>query len=320
MQSCARPNCFVPDTSCDLGFLDRAKCPAWTHTPAVGDAQAEPGDDLLLPWSGSAMGLADLAFISGRSRPVVVGIAGPENAGKTTLLAAWYLLLGRGAAGQEGRRFAGSYTLGGWEAVAGSLRWSFGVPPTFPPHTTSRTGRAPGLLHLAFAETAIPRTTDILMADAPGEWFQKWAINRDASEAEGARWISDHADILLIVADREALSGESMGAARSALQFLAKRIGAEYRGRPVALVWTKSDVIVAPEMEAAVRAAVFNSIPDAAEFSTSIVSMGGESDGVGTGLVEVLSWILNLRRSSVILPSPAAAGGDPLFLFGGKAR
>ena len=42
------------------------------------------------------MGLVDLGFVTGRGKPIVVGIVGSQNAGKTTLLAAWYLLLGRG--------------------------------------------------------------------------------------------------------------------------------------------------------------------------------------------------------------------------------
>ena len=171
----------------------------------------------------------------------MVGIAGPQNAGKTTLLGAWYLLIGRGALTDSERQFAGSYSLAGWEAVAGSLRWAPGQAPTFPPHTTSRSGRAPGLLHLAFREDDSFRPNDLLFTDAPGEWFQKWALDRDSAEAAGARWVADLADILLLVADREGLAGESMGAARNSIQLLARRMAAERRGRPIALVWTKSD-------------------------------------------------------------------------------
>lgn len=311
--ACSRTTCFVPDTTCDLGNPDPARCPAWLSGAAPAASDLDLGDDLLLPWSGSAMGWADLAFISGRTRPIVVGVAGAENAGKTTLLAAWYLLLGRGGAALGGRRFAGSYSLEGWEAVAGFLRWTFPGLLTFPPHTTSRSGRAPGLLHLSFSEEG--RITDYLMTDAPGEWFKDWAINRDAPTAEGARWMGDRADILLLVADREALSGERMGAARGALQLLAQRVAAERRGRPVALVWTKSDVAISPEMEAAVREAVFKAMPDAAEFSTSIVSQR-KDEHTGDGLVGILAWILNYRRPSAVLPSPAAKGDDLLFLFG----
>lgn len=316
MHKCARETCFVPDTGCDLGHTDLSKCLKWTGRTVGEPVEAEPGDEMLLPWSGSALGLADLGFIAGRTRPIVVGVAGPQNAGKTTLLGAWYLLLGRGAAHIEGRQFAGSYTLAGWEAVAGSLRWDPGQPPSFPPHTTSRSGRAPGLLHLSFRDAIQARSTDFLLTDAPGEWFQKWAVNRDSTEGAGARWVADRADVLLLVADREALSGENMGSARGSLQLLARRLAAERRARPVALVWTKSDVEIAPQMEQAIRDAVLGPMPDAEEFSVSIVSGGPGMEGIGTGLVELLNWILKVRRPRVDLPSSSVTRNDPLFMYG----
>jgi hypothetical protein len=144
MRECSRSTCFVPETVCDLGFLDRSKCPAWQGQIAPTSDNTGGADEVLLPWSGSALGLVDLGFVAGRAKPIVVGIAGAQSAGKTTLLAAWYLLLGRGLVNDGVRRFAGSYSLAGWEAVASALRWGPGQPPRFPPHTTSRGGRAPG--------------------------------------------------------------------------------------------------------------------------------------------------------------------------------
>lgn len=315
MHQCTRQNCYVPDTGCDLGHVDLSKCPAWTGRTVPDSIEAEPVDEVLLPWSGSALGLADLGFVAGRARPMVIGVAGPQNAGKTTLLGAWYLLLGRGAVDLEDRQFAGSFSLTGWEAVAGSLRWNPGQPPSFPPHTTSRSGRAPGLLHLSFWDAERARSTDYLLTDAPGEWFQKWAVNRDSAEGAGARWIADHADVLLLVADREALSGENMGSARGSLQLLARRLTAERRARPVALVWTKSDIDIASQMEHSIREAVLGPMPDAAEFSVSIVSSGPSKKEVGLGLIELLDWILKVRRPRVELPSPSVARNDPLFMY-----
>ncbi len=198
------------------------------------------------------------------------------------------------------------------------MRWTRGQPPCFPPHTISRNGRAPGLLHLAFWDANDARSMDYLFTDAPGEWFQKWAINRDSAEGTGARWISDRADVFLVVADREALSGDNMGTARNALRLLARRLADERRGRPIALVWTKSDVTVAPEMERAVRDAVIGTMPDAVEFSVSVVSSGAESCGNGTGLIELLNWILEMRRASLLLPLPTSGCHDPLFMYGAR--
>ena len=84
------------------------------------------------------------------------------------------------------------------------------------------------MLHLALQDADQGRLIDYLFTDAPGEWFQKWAINIDSMEGVGARWVSDRADAFLVVADREALSDEAtMGSARGSLQLLAKRLGSE---------------------------------------------------------------------------------------------
>ena len=318
MTACSRPTCFAPESTCDLGFLDRAKCPGWKRPGESASVQDEvETDELLLPWSGSAVGLVDLGFVAGRTKPLVVGIVGPQNAGKTTLLAAWYLLIGRGLTGSAQRRFAGSYSLAGWEAVASALRWTPGQQPSFPPHTTSRSGRAPGLLHLAF-RSANGEVRGHTFTDAPGEWFQKWAVNREAVEGEGARWVAEHADLFLLIADRAALSGPNMGSARGSLQILARRLAAERASRPVALVWTKSDVAVAPEMEKAVRDAVLGAMPDAHEFSVSITASADDAPDTGQGLLELLNWTLEIRRERVSLPPVEASSSDPLFLFGAR--
>ncbi|TBZ64209.1 hypothetical protein E0H64_25035 [Rhizobium leguminosarum bv. viciae] len=320
MDKCTRETCFVPDTGCDLGHTNLSKCPVW-HGTIRNDAPAgDLSDEVLLPWSGSALGLADLGFVSGRARPFVIGIVGAQNAGKTTLLGAWYLLLGRGLANLGGRRFAGSYSLSGWEAVAGAMRWAPGHPPRFPPHTSSRSGRAPGMLHLALRDEDQGRPVDYLFTDAPGEWFQKWAVNADSQEGIGARWVSDHADAFLVVADREALSGEAMGSARGSLQLLARRLGSELRERPVALVWTKADVKIAPAMSTAIRKAVFDVMPSATEFSVSVIdqSEGDPALSEGTGLVDLLRWAVDLQRPTVKLPPPMATSEDPLFVYGSR--
>lgn len=316
MAECPREQCW-PDVGCSLGYLDLSRCPARKAETAAKQDDPPPPDAVAMPWAGGVLGLSDLGFVSGRSKPIVVAVIGPQNAGKTTLLGAWYLLLGRGFTPDDSIRFSGSYSLDGWEVVASPLRWEPGpTPPTFPPHTSSRGGRIPGLLHLAFQRNHDYRR-DYVITDAPGEWFRKWAINRDAQDAEGARWAAEHADAFLLIADREALAGPGKGATRSGIQLLARRLANELCGRPVALVWTKRDISISEEMENAVRSAVLTTIPNAVEFAVSVMP---DPDGTetGQGLLSLLRWALDVRRPTARLPEPRGDNLDPLFVFGAR--
>jgi hypothetical protein len=69
VSECSRETCFVPDTTCDLGFLDRSRCPAWSAQPSSLPVDGKTLDDVLLPWSGNALGLADISFLAGRAKP-----------------------------------------------------------------------------------------------------------------------------------------------------------------------------------------------------------------------------------------------------------
>jgi hypothetical protein len=314
MDRCTHPNCFADDnTTCTLGHIRLDMCPEWQRISKGLVAAPSDSDQMLLPWSGLAMGESDINFVSGKGKPIIIGIVGPESAGKTTILGAFYLLLGRGALTNNANSFSNSYTLTGWEAVATCLRWKPGQPPSFPPHTPSGAARAPGMLHLGFRRED-GSLRDLLFADAPGEWFQKWAINELAADAEGARWIAKHADVTLLIADRQALAGPKMGSARNDFQLLAQRAVAEARGRRLALVWTKGDVDVAPAMEAQIRKAVALASSNVPEFTVS-VSPHGEVDAA-EGFRELFRWIIDTKRAGLELPTTETSGHDPFFRFG----
>ena len=317
MSGCPQETCFWSEgAGCSLGYLDPSECPALKIAPEAKEDDEVAPEAVVMPWSGGVLGLTDLGFIAGKRKPIVVAVVGPHNAGKTTLLGACYLLLGSGHRPEEKLLFSGSCSFAGWENVASPLRWQPGrVPPAFPPHTSSTTARVPGLLHLAFTGVGDHRT-DYVITDAPGEWFQKWAVNRDASDAEGARWTAEHADAFVLVADREALAGSEMGAARSGLQLLARRVADELRGRPVALVWTKSDVSISGAMEEAVRSAVDRVIPSTLEFTVTIKPSADGADNA-KGFLDLLRWIQNLRRPTVRLPEISRDNADPVFRFTG---
>jgi hypothetical protein len=319
MKECPLETCFVPDTTCALGHLLPKDCSKWNGAEKPNADSSHSDDEIVLPWSGSALGRSDIAFVTGRRPPTMIAVLGPENAGKTSLLAAWYLLIGRGAPIGKRHAFAGSFTLPGWEAVAHTLQWMPGAPPEFPPHTSTRGTREQGLLHLAFREDR-QRLRDYLFADAPGLWFQRWAVNEEAPDARGARWIVQNADAFILTADCAALSGADRGSARGMLQLLARRLGAISQGRPVTLVWTKSDIPVATTMQATVRDAVRSQIPNFAEVAVSMEAPPGDTAGVGRGLTELLRQTLQTRRLTRALPPSVANTEDPLFLFGARSR
>jgi hypothetical protein len=314
MERCPHRNCFADDnTTCALGHVRLESCPEWKGISKEAAAPLSDSSEILLPWSGVALGEYDLTFVSGRVKPITVGIVGPESAGKTTILGAFYLLLGRGALTTGAESFSNSYSLAGWEAVATCLRWKPGQPPRFPPHTSSRAARAPGMLHLGFRRKD-GSLRDLMFADAPGEWFQKWAINEQAADAEGARWIARHADVTLLIADRQALAGPKMGTARNDFQLLAQRAAAESRGRRLALVWTKGDVEVGHAMERQIRNAVAAEASSVPEFTVSVYPRG--EINAAEGFRGLFSWILSTKRAAVDLPMTEASGHDPLFRFG----
>lgn len=314
MAECPRETCW-PEVGCSLGHLDLSKCPALEVDPTLNLEGGPWPEGVAVPWSGGLLGLTDLGFVAGRRKPVVLAVVGPEGAGKTTLLGAWYLLLGRGFRPDAKLQFAGSCSIAGWEVLGSSLRWEPGsIPPTFPPHTSSSSARIPGLLHLGFQQHRDDRR-DYVMTDAPGEWFRKWALNREAPDAEGARWAAEHADAFLLIADRAALAGSEKGAARTGIRLLARRLADELRGRPVAFVWTKSDIPIPMETEEAVRSTVRRMLPKAAEFTVSIMPGSDGTENVQEFL-GLLRWALNVNRPTVRFPRPAGRSLDPVLAVG----
>ena len=258
------------------------------------------------------MGLDDAAFIAARSAPRVIGVIGAHNAGKTTLLTAWYLLLNRGMRLPH-RLFAGSNSIGGWENLAHWLRWPpNGNGPGFPPHTPIGDERAPGLLHLAFRRDD-GLLEDVLVTDAPGEWFERWAVKRDDPGAEGARWTVRHADAFLLVVDCEELAGPRRGTARSQTIDLAKRLADEASNLPVAVVWAKSDVSITPQMRNTLEAAFSSALPGYQNFEISIQGTGEEANA--RRFMDVLSSTLAHSPQQVGAPLVLPLSEKPDFFL-----
>lgn len=296
---CSQASCIAPsEVGCLVGETSPHVCKYWQQKRGVDelDTTGAVDEGARLPWTGNALGSMDIGFLAGKGRTRLVGLFGAAESGKTSMLGAWYLLLGR-EIGPDAMSFAGSLTLEGWENIAGSLRWNTMQGPAFPPHTSSGTGRHPGLLHLDLQGHEVRH--DILFADAPGEWFSRWAVRRDAEEATGALWLSEASDVVVVVADSDALAGPRLGVARTNLVALLRRVGAERRARPVALVWTKCDVKVNDQMRQAVTQAADLVLGSYRTFNVSMHSAPGqESHNRGQGLIELFEWVLSVPETS----------------------
>jgi energy-coupling factor transporter ATP-binding protein EcfA2 len=240
-RNCSQPDCYPDDTGCQCGEIDLTKCKHYKHIETVSDTVELNADNLIrFPWTGSALGLHDLNYISAHSNLTIIGVVGTAGTGKTTFLALLYCLLRHGK--KIGNfSFVGSYTFTGWEDIAFNLSWKNEIPMIqFPPHTTSNSGRIPGLLHLALKDTN-GVVHDIIFTDAPGEWFKEWSINKNDEKTVGANWIYENANSFLMFADCDKLSGTERGSTKNNIKQLLVRLSENIRRRPICLIWSKSD-------------------------------------------------------------------------------
>ncbi len=266
---CTQDSCFV-DTTCALGHFDRLECEHWKAIDEVDEDNSTgvPESTSDVPWNGYSLGTSDLAILGGRGQPIVVGIVGPPDSGKTSLLAFVYMwLLKYGTLGEW--QFAGSWTLAGWESIVRHSRWTGEPPPSFPPHTTSA-GRHPGVLHVTLRHAADLGVLDVLFTDAPGEWFTQWSKVPGDPAVAGARWVIEHSDVLLLLIDSAALAdADKLPKARQASRDLIERLAAKGRCN-LAVVWTKDDVMVPTVARESVQRACTDFIPGAPVLKTTV--------------------------------------------------
>jgi len=314
---CKKENCYPDETGCNLmGCEVLTDCENYEGgVKSVPKDGATDGDEdffIRAPWTGNSLGLQDLEFLASQSKVTLVGIAGVANAGKTTFLATLYCLLRSGK--KIGRyRFAGSLTLYGWENIAWYLSWKRNNDIQFPPHTTSNAGRVPGLLHLCLRDD-FGDEKDVVFTDAPGEWFDHWSFNQHDPNAQGAVWIHDNADAFLLFADCEMLAGTELGKARKQIRMVADRIKDDLAGRPLGIIWAKSDIMVDEDVKKQLTTYVNNSgIKNFQQFDTSVRDAGDGS--MHNNICAAIGWILErINLEQLILPTVAVAKAEDMFL------
>lgn len=266
-KTCSEEGCDAPKSLCKQSLsADYQDCPHWTNTSvdAIGVGKKDSSSNTAIPWSGMELTPDKIDILSHRSTPLIIGIIGAANAGKTSYLGMLYTLLFNGRKFAKWN-FAGSYTLVAWEAQAKGLKIGSNGKVPFPKSTPS-TPDYYSLYHFALKNDN--RLYDVLFADSSGEVFTKWAANTDDPEAENAKWIYHNSDAFIFFVDCEALI-TGRGRARMAVSQLAGQVAAGLKNKPVILVWSKADKI--DDIPTTIREAVEQTLKDSFPGSLSFL-------------------------------------------------
>lgn len=233
---CSNPECAAP-ISCHEGKEKPTECEFWmksnTSQPKIKPiSKKEKKSDL--PWTGDALTIEELPKVTYRNTPVIIGIIGKADAGKTTYLAMLFTLLLRGIKLKE-FDFCGTKTINAWDELYQKLKvQQEGV--TFPDPTPAQYIR---LLHLALRNQS-KKLKDILISDASGEVFSIWSKNRNDANAENARWVYEHSNAFILFIDCDDLINRK-AQAKTDIVDMAQMLKHDLRNRPIIAVWSKSD-------------------------------------------------------------------------------
>jgi hypothetical protein len=173
------------------------------------------------------------------------------------------------------------------------------------------------LLHLSF-RTSLGHLTDVLLADAPGEWFERWSVDRNDPQAEGARWLEQHADAALLFLDSERLSSPvERGKARTQALQLLSRVADTYRDRPWRALWAKHDRF-GLESNPAAKAVVEQLLRLGSNNAFEAVS--ANAGAKVRGVLEATSWLIAYAHRGVRAesPTPKVTTTNPLIAFRGR--
>lgn len=235
---CSNSECLAPKGMClEQMNVNHPQCEKWQGNKPTEDRvvktnkQSKP-----LPWTGEALLPEDIEIVGQRSSPLIIGMVGNADAGKTSYLGMLYTLLFNGKKIEQWN-FSGSYTLAAWEALAQYLKIKSNGKVDFPPPTPSNSDFY-SLYHLALKSGEVFR--DVLFSDSSGEVFSLWSEDVNDINAENARWIYKNSNAFIFFVDSEALI-EKRGQAKAEILQMAEQLAANLNGRSVVIVWSKSD-------------------------------------------------------------------------------
>lgn len=294
---CKISECGAPGISCHLGHDDFHQCKNFvdevTETKVKKQNKTEQRKSSL-GWSGQAFSTSELALISSRTSPILFGIVGKADAGKTTFLAMLYTLLLSGKKLNK-FNFAGSKTILGWDELYHRLKFKKGNV-AFPQPTPVSSNR---LYHFALRDEN-HQLKDILFADASGEVFSSWSINRNEEFAENARWIYSNSNAFMLFIDCDALFNDK-NAAKKEVMLIARQLTHELKNRPVIAVWSKSDKKeeILPSIKDTLKNELQALFSNYTEIEISNFLEPGPDELVHKNNLAVVDWILE----KTIIPS-----------------
>lgn len=263
---CRKADCIFPD----VGICSRRdefddpllKCESLVRTnepPPTGPAvvpekpvpqQTSINSDEVAPWRGRHLNLAEAEDIVRRSPARVISVLGPYDAGKTSLLASFFLQLANGHHSGFPYRFASSRTLYGFQdLVTRANQWSGQKDEQIVEHTPKDDGVSGGrFLHLGLrpAQEEDDRHIDVLLSDVTGEWIAGWTKIANAESKRRLAFVP-RSNGFIIVADTAKLVSEDGMDMDDEIGLLMRRtlsIAGSGQGRAFVLVLSKFDKVI----------------------------------------------------------------------------
>lgn len=288
---CSNSNC-IPDVNCHEGHEDHTACKYWQEANSKANSKIKTvkksSKKSSLPWTGEALSIQELSKLTYRSTPIIIGVVGRADAGKTTYLAMLFTLLLRGGA-FKGFNFCGTKTIYAWDRLYQTLKVEKDSV-VFPDPTPAEYIK---FLHLALRND-LQNLKDVYISDLAGEVFSIWSQNRNDPNAENARWIYEHSNGFILFIDCDDLI-KRKAQAKSDLLDLAQMLTHNLKNRPVIAVWSKSDkkTEVHQKIIEDIRSELVEKFSNFLELDISNFSSDDPDVVVHENNLKVLEWLLS---------------------------
>ena len=305
--------CAAPEVRCHLDKDDCTQCENFIVDAAEKKIKKGNASEIKktgIHWSGQAFTIDEIRTVSARTSPIVIGIIGKADAGKTSFLAMLYTLLMNGKKFKD-YNFAGTKTILGWDGLYHRLKFKRGSVP-FPQPTPVSSNR---LYHYALRNDE-QQLRDLLFADASGEVFSLWSINRNDENAENARWIYTNSNAFMLFIDCEALAVDKNAAKKDVL-LIARQLTHDLQDRPVIFVWSKSDKKkdVLPTIKDTLKDELMKMFPHYSEIEISNYLEPGPDELVHKNNLAAVDWLLEkINQPSCSNISVDNIDSDDLFI------